>query len=894
MRRRIELYIGGQLADLDEQGLILYNYAFTDLESPAAVKNAYSKQVNLPATPRNLAIFGHPERPERTTAYGSGTTGVDFNAGKKTPFQIYDELGQVLEGGYLRLDEVKAKGRIATGLSVTLFGGLGSFLYSLSYNEDGTKKTLADLDFGVTLENFTINRAHILAAWERLRTHSQADGIVSEYDVVNFAPAYNGIPEGNFDPAKAIINPSDCGLATSVTDGDKTYTTSGGKALLTMPEGHDEWAMKDLRSYLQRPVLSMRAFLEACARSANNGGYSVDISQIPADTYVGVWKTLPTLSSLGATQKEEGTIAATGVGSLDPGVIGTLTPSSAIPTGADVGLDITTRLAFTMEQTGLSLAFSLPGTGMAYHLVYFVQLVALTGNNIIAASRARCLCADFGQTSAEIANLVGFTPYGGAGFYDREVATPVLVSGAAFRTSQTFRFQLPTSVKADTYALVFKCYQVVVAGGNAGSLGEVQDFAAYNTSDRTLVTTAATNFNTLSGNFTYASPSEVRSGASIAYATLLASAHTPAEYLLSFAKINGLVFGYNPAERAVTILPRDSWFSGEITDLSGRVDRTKEITIRPLALKSKWYEMRGSIVAGALAEEYAKKYGVRYAIQRVNTGYDFDAAAEDLLPGVVFKSAVTLLDSGPYWNIMLRGQFAIPSVLQDAGLSYTLWDGTGEGKDFAVPSIPQSAVDFAYYNTTNKGYDKAGLPKLEFRTSDGKPLAGEDVLCRFAGSVWYEYFRVTDDSAEMLAMNNGKPCWDLASGATDIIRVPIFHRYNALQSSPIVTRSLDYGIPREVDIPGVAFDLSAASVYLRSWRAYLEDLLSVNTKVMRCRVDLGGLQVGQGLLRRFYWYEGSLWVLNKITNYSLTTWDPTECEFVQVRDAANYTSGQNL
>ena len=34
------------------------------------------------------------------------------------------------------------------------------------------------------------------------------------------------------------------------------------------------------------------------------------------------------------------------------------------------------------------------------------------------------------------------------------------------------------------------------------------------------------------------------------------------------------------------------------------------------------------------------------------------------------------------------------------------------------------------------------------------------------------------------------------------------------------------------------------------------------------------------------------WVLNKISNYSLTTWDPTECEFVQVRDISNYTSGQ--
>ena len=72
----------------------------------------------------------------------------------------------------------------------------------------------------------------------------------------------------------------------------------------------------------------------------------------------------------------------------------------------------------------------------------------------------------------------------------------------------------------------------------------------------------------------------------------------------------------------------------------------------------------------------------------------------------------------------------------------------------------------------------------------------------------------------------------------------------------------------------------------------LRDLLDKDTKVMTCRVNLEGLQVGPQLLRRFFWYDNSLWVLNKITNYSLTTYDPAECEFVQVRNIENYTNGQ--
>jgi phage antirepressor YoqD-like protein len=61
---------------------------------------------------------------------------------------------------------------------------------------------------------------------------------------------------------------------------------------------------------------------------------------------------------------------------------------------------------------------------------------------------------------------------------------------------------------------------------------------------------------------------------------------------------------------------------------------------------------------------------------------------------------------------------------------------------------------------------------------------------------------------------------------------------------------------------------------------------------MKCKVDLRGLQIGQQLLQRFFWYEGSIWVLNKINNYSMTTYDDVECEFIKVNEVSNYKNGQ--
>ena len=42
MRRKISLYIGDQLADLDDQSFILFNYQMDDLSNPTIVKNSYS------------------------------------------------------------------------------------------------------------------------------------------------------------------------------------------------------------------------------------------------------------------------------------------------------------------------------------------------------------------------------------------------------------------------------------------------------------------------------------------------------------------------------------------------------------------------------------------------------------------------------------------------------------------------------------------------------------------------------------------------------------------------------------------------------------------------------------------------------------------------------------
>ena len=104
-----------------------------------------------------------------------------------------------------------------------------------------------------------------------------------------------------------------------------------------------------------------------------------------------------------------------------------------------------------------------------------------------------------------------------------------------------------------------------------------------------------------------------------------------------------------------------------------------------------------------------------------------------------------------------------------------------------------------------------------------------------------------------------------------------------------VTDSLDFGTPAEVAIPDVSF-AEGSSIYEQFWQTYIRDRYDDDSRVMVCKVNLGGYQVNEDLLRNFYYFDGCLWALNRIINHSLSTWDDTECEFIKVQDKDNYTT----
>lgn len=310
---KIELYIAGQKVDLSDSSFVLLNYTHDDLSNPTILKNSFSQQITIPGTANNNRLFGAIWRFDRQTIAGGGA-GVNFDAAKKTPFLLFDGAA-CLESGYIKLDSISKKGD-AIAYKVSLYGGLGSFFYSLTYDSDGNKRNLASLSFanvtdvdGSQIETpFTINRSKVQELWEDV-----------DLNALSFAPCYNGIP-ADFDAAKCIAGPFlktdpsgsvELGYPLflyyprSVTqagdDGDITFRPYDKRwTVITFNKQLTEWQISDLRSWMQRPVVRMKAIIDAMCQPENNGGYTVTLdSAFFNETnpyYYKTWLTLPLLS----------------------------------------------------------------------------------------------------------------------------------------------------------------------------------------------------------------------------------------------------------------------------------------------------------------------------------------------------------------------------------------------------------------------------------------------------------------------------------------------------------------------------------------------------------------------------------------------------------------------
>ena len=398
-------------------------------------------------------------------------------------------------------------------------------------------------------------------------------------------------------------------------------------------------------------------------------------------------------------------------------------------------------------------------------------------------------------------------------------------------------------------------------------------------------------------------------------ADFLGGTKSPAEYLVAIAKTFGFVFESSPDGQTIQMRQRQSFYNGTRIDLSDRVD-VPSIELRPYEIDARFYDWEAKM-AGAFCANYEAKYGRKYGSLRLDTGYDFDGNTKDVTASLPWIGCADVVDISENYQVITGSadpdygtatnylcKFAFTDSVK-WNLVYTDQD-TGNDEIKSFEPLPLPNYGGMNYKSGGGNAGRMWLPLPQLTDEGGKALTEGGVLLFYEGqsntpaitagglAITSVDFHLSDDTAEMLALNGGVPCWDITTpngggNTTAISWIPSFRRWHF--NGATMQLSLDWGDPLEVPYTGDTFR-AGCGLYPSYWEAYMADRLDDDTAVMRAKVDLRGWQISDALFRNFYYYDGALWALNKIINHSVTTDALTECEFVKVQAVAAYASGQ--
>lgn len=953
MNKDIALYLDGNKVEWPKVPDILLTYQRTDYTNPTVTKNMFSKTVTIEGTPNNNDIFNHIWNLERVMDDGFTL----FNPSQKVPFELYNDC-EIVETGYAKLDSINKEGyKIA--YNITLYGGLGSFFYSLAYDINTDKeKTLADLNFmgGPNPDDefdFEISKDTVNEAWDALNKYGYNTGSTKKYDYFNFMPAYNGLPD-SFDSDKVLINTNEAtGMAvrwtnnngvqygtfpTSVGNDGVTYTPYNGYVYGEMQRDCTEWEMRDLRSYLQRPVLSVKGLFNAIKNPLNNGGYNVRLDPEFFSSgnpyYYKAWMTLPMLDSSMVT---DDSIEPFDWFKTDRVVdnrprfmflkLKPVTPFGDTPDSLKFNFEIHTKFTGATANTlymsamyhssGIQQDGAPVGDWMAANIVAFQFYINKNENlgtdNVddIASSNRIILASRLPNGSYWISNSpdLGSMPTNNT---QKQWAIGVWkkVSGDDYvwemeDGTREFNIELETN-HINTIPLIGFMTKTIYNLDNTGfDYSDIKDGYSYDAQYYgSKAELNAHSFKHLFQDYpldlggsevVYKGGYTVRSYQQMKKKNLLEGVEgTPCDWLLSYCKLFGLFISKDKVENTIRIQMRKNWYKNEQLDLEELIDRSKSINVTPLTFESKWYNFKYEESEGKFLDKYKDAYSQDFGKQLIDTKYNFDADEIDLLEDNNFKNGLTCLEKSNYYNVKkdMKDFVIFPCLYNWCTVRYFYND---ENYDIYMALPAGTNTTFMNPNTPKEYYDF--LPKLQFHDKDNNGTDGDGVLVFFngiKGSGDVDYW-LTDDVEEMFD-NSDNACWlqthsEWNASWTEHIAIqrhslPSFNRY--VEKRNIITAAWDFGYTKELYVPYYQYDVNRTpTMYENFWKAYIQDLYSVDTRKVDCYVNLNSNDV-YDFMKKFYWWDNSLWVCTKVSDFDIALDKSTLCSFTKVNDITAY------
>ena len=739
---------------------------------------------------------------------------------------------------------------------------------------------------------------------------------------------------------------------TSTTVDDKTYLAVNGYALAEFEDELTEWETKNLISFHQRPAIKLKKVIEACCNPINNNGYKIDLDPTFFNENNPYWENsyiaLPMLER--TFDKEGGSATSTGCTSKvlggytyvgeNNGVYVQEINYSVLPQGNEWklnnydGIDVSD---FNFNTTfnadiDIQLFFKSNTTKKLYQSILVNGTSGgITHNNypIYQSITAQILVYGDGSpvpvATSDIYNFTNKLPNGNfsnptnwGNWYNWFNSPVVNIFGSFVYDSNSGKHYFKSDEDSNTFRLSIKNVEryndlqfvLVIRKESSDGVG-INNSRMWTSEYGT-----AGNLESVKANGYWTGsimPESIISATwdiveiggkiNVTKKLLLKTEKSPADYLLSYTKLFNLYFKKDIGNKKVSILTRNNYFKDEVVDWSHRIDWSQDVQINPILFDKKFYAMDLDNPDNYYLNKYKNDYSVSYGQKRINTAYNFNNETQQLFNGNVFEKSISVLDNSIYYRSFYNTNGVSVPAFGVEGLTMKLF--TLENNNYVSTDIdihPMADMTKTINWNKNSGYDAIVKPAFFNMDDNKKTLSDINATLLFFngyktpkdvnGSV-INYW-LSDYISIMDTLNNGKACYLYTESEYDLLgnkvavklsSIPQFLNYNIENNT--VINSWDFAVPKESYIPNLTYN-DNTTIYNRFWSSFYEDQLNINTKKITCNVNLEGLVVNDELLRKFYWFGNSIWILNKIQDYDINKYGTTKCEFIKVQEQYSY------
>ena len=945
----IDLLINDLSVDLSDEGIsILFQRQRTDYTNPTIVRNSFTKTIKLPGTKTNNSIFSNLWRLDK---YININNGGGFIPSKREPFLLLKD-GNLVEQGYVKLNNIVwNSNNDSYTYEVTLYGELGNLLYGLSYNIDSVTEevsplTLADLDFG--FNEFRINKEFIDYAWKRLDNDSSTSGDKYKiFDTINFMVSYDGIPQANnFDPKnvwcsvdrKAAVTWKDHyyyanQFPSEIVEDNVTYkyvSTMLSKmdpddhyALMELKKELSPLEMRDLRSYLLRPVININKMFEAIGNYINTHyGYTLDMSDpfFSTDDFKSTWMTLSMLYEI-YPDVESGTKFT-----KKQLFSNTSSPASYLISFCKIyGIYLDVDY-FSKKLTLTRLPNFFNREKINELKVDLSREIKITPLSFDKASYT----FDYGQGESEFLKKYKDTydiQYGSKKVntgYRFDASTAPYINNNIYRQGvdsidQSIYYRYPYFAKNSFGTYMLFIYPTGLLDEANLPTYKLFDMATYNSSGEIKTVDGEMRpywYPGISDNKTLYVYNVVNSG--YQFMNVWWGGLRPQVWQDSFPKLQ-CHSEDNKAVDGKNILVK---FSGFRQTKYGHLTSTEDRTF--------WNtDSYNDGVIDATSVNYLLSDDHPYLKQFIGKNCYYDCPMPSYgfggnsylmtinkLPAFSRASYLYTRDSGKIPAFYV-GQYEVQTItgssssvsITKSNIYYRTSVSSSSGRQYSYFSDYSYKPNHRYFIAAAVKTSSAGAIKSDNNYAHpdiiGSTLINSNDLqysdkVQLIGSI-VEIGDTSLNKLTSLSTNNisSAVSWDteylVVYDLTEIGMENILTTVNAaiehfgmtelrVGITYDLTETLDFGISRELYVPNCTYRKDIG-VYNEYWKNYISDVYSVNTRVMECYCFLDNIDK---VFREFYYYDNCLWILSKITDWSMST-KLCKAMFIKVNDINNYT-----